>query len=86
MNNGLLPALVIFDCDGVLVESEAIANRVFAEMVSKAGYPLTAEDSLRRFKGGRFKSLQAVTGLPNFMRRCTWRSAKNYNLSPVLLN
>jgi HAD superfamily hydrolase (TIGR01509 family) len=60
MNNGLLPALVIFDCDGVLVESEAIANRVFAEMVSKAGYPLTAEDSLRRFKGGRFKSLQAV--------------------------
>ena len=35
MKDNTLPQLVIFDCDGVLVESEAIANRVFAEMVSK---------------------------------------------------
>ena len=60
MKDNTLPQLVIFDCDGVLVESEAIANRVFAEMVSKEGYPITAEESLNRFKGGRFKSLQAV--------------------------
>lgn len=54
------PDLVIFDCDGVLVESEAIANRVFAEMVTAEGYPITPEASLARFKGGRFKSIQGV--------------------------
>ena len=54
------PDLVIFDCDGVLVESEAIANRVFAEMVTAEGYPITPEASLARFKGGCFKSIQGV--------------------------
>ena len=30
------PALVIFDCDGVLVDSEPIANRLIAEALSAA--------------------------------------------------
>lgn len=38
-----LPGLVIFDCDGVLVDSEAIANRVFARML--AGLGLTLDDA-----------------------------------------
>jgi len=31
MNNPRPPMLVIFDCDGVLVDSEPIASRVLAE-------------------------------------------------------
>jgi HAD superfamily hydrolase (TIGR01509 family) len=43
--------LVIFDCDGVLVDSEVICNRVLAQVVSELGWPQTVEESLERFKG-----------------------------------
>jgi len=43
--------LVIFDCDGVLVDSEPIASRVLAEAVSEAGLPLTQAQSNERFLG-----------------------------------
>jgi HAD superfamily hydrolase (TIGR01509 family) len=43
--------LVIFDCDGVLVDSEPISNRVFAECLSEIGLPTTLEDSFRDYKG-----------------------------------
>ena len=43
--------LVIFDCDGVLVDSEPISNRVLAECLSEIGLPTTLEDSLRDYKG-----------------------------------
>ena len=36
------PQLVIFDCDGVLVDSEIIAARVEADMITEAGFPITA--------------------------------------------
>jgi len=29
--------LVIFDCDGVLIDSEPIANRIFSEQLAKVG-------------------------------------------------
>ncbi|MEO3428148.1 HAD family hydrolase [Pelagibius sp. CAU 1746] len=48
----MTPALVIFDCDGVLVDSEAIANRVMAEAISAAGLPITYEECRARFVGG----------------------------------
>ena len=43
--------LVIFDCDGVLVDSEVISCRVHAEMLTRHGYPITAEQVHRRFLG-----------------------------------
>ncbi len=43
--------LVIFDCDGVLVDSEIIAARVDAELLTEAGYPITAEEAAVRFAG-----------------------------------
>lgn len=43
--------LVIFDCDGVLVDSEPVANRVLAAMVTELGLPMTTEDSMRTFMG-----------------------------------
>jgi HAD superfamily hydrolase (TIGR01509 family) len=43
--------LIIFDCDGVLVDSEAISCRAHAETLTHHGYPITAEEVLRRFLG-----------------------------------
>lgn len=43
--------LIIFDCDGVLVDSEIIASQVQAELVSKAGYPISVEEMNERFAG-----------------------------------
>lgn len=43
--------LIIFDCDGVLVDSEIIANRVLAAHLSRHGYPLTATECRERFIG-----------------------------------
>ncbi len=43
--------LVIFDCDGVLVDSERITNTVFAEMLNELGLSVTLEDMFREFVG-----------------------------------
>ena len=43
--------LVIFDCDGVLVDSEPIMNRVFAEQLHKIGLALPVSEVMRRFVG-----------------------------------
>ncbi len=48
----MTPALVIFDCDGVLVDSEAIANRIMAETITATGIPITYEECRARFVGG----------------------------------
>lgn len=52
--------LIIFDCDGVLVDSEIVANRVYAGIITQFGYPLTAEDSIRRFTGIDCKSANDI--------------------------
>lgn len=44
-------ALVIFDCDGVLVDSERITNQVFAQMLNELGLPVTLADMFERFVG-----------------------------------
>ncbi len=43
--------LVIFDCDGVLVDSEVITNRIFADMLNSLGANLTLDDMFVRFVG-----------------------------------
>jgi HAD superfamily hydrolase (TIGR01509 family) len=43
--------LVIFDCDGVLVDSERITNRIFAQMLNELGLAVTLEDMFERFVG-----------------------------------
>jgi HAD superfamily hydrolase (TIGR01509 family) len=43
--------LVIFDCDGVLVDSEPVVNRVIAEELTRLGWAMTGEESRRRFLG-----------------------------------
>src|SRR6187549_3465549 len=43
--------LVIFDCDGVLVDSEPIAARLTAEAVSELGWAMDAEGAKAEFLG-----------------------------------
>ena len=43
--------LVIFDCDGVLIDSEPVVNRVVAEELTRLGWPMTAEEACTRFLG-----------------------------------
>lgn len=42
---------IIFDCDGVLVDSEIIANRVEVEVKAELGFPITLEEQLKTFVG-----------------------------------
>ena len=50
---------VIFDCDGVLVDSEPVANAVLAEVLTAEGLPTTTEDSMRLYMGRSWASCMA---------------------------
>lgn len=43
--------LIVFDCDGVLVDSEALACVIHAEVLTQHGYAITAEQVHERFLG-----------------------------------
>ena len=43
--------LIIFDCDGVLVDSEPIINQAHAHVLTACGYPMTEHDLVERFCG-----------------------------------
>lgn len=48
---GSAPQLVIFDCDGVLVDSEVISNGVLAERLTAEGMPTTVAEARRDYQG-----------------------------------
>jgi HAD superfamily hydrolase (TIGR01509 family) len=57
-------SLVIFDCDGVLVDSELITNRIFATMLNELGIPVTLEDMFEQFVGRSMATcLEKIVGL-----------------------
>lgn len=43
--------LIIFDCDGVLVDSEVISCRAHADVLTRHGYPITSDQVFERFLG-----------------------------------
>lgn len=45
------PAALLFDFDGVLVESESAGNRHVADWLTQAGHPTTADDAMTHFMG-----------------------------------
>ena len=59
---------VIFDCDGVLVDSERLANEVLVESLQPFGIRLTVEDAMARFCGVRMADcvaqLERLRGTP----------------------
>ncbi len=59
---------VLFDCDGVLVDSEPITNGVLRDMLEEAGWKLSADECMRLFIGKAVKDeaalIEANTGQP----------------------
>jgi beta-phosphoglucomutase-like phosphatase (HAD superfamily) len=52
--------LVIFDCDGVLVDSEVISCRAHSELLTRHGYPITPDEVLARFLGVSDREAQLI--------------------------
>ncbi|MGV3569609.1 MAG: HAD family hydrolase [Ramlibacter sp.] len=59
---------VLFDCDGVLVDSEGITNGVLRDMLAELGWSLAPQECMRLFVGKAVKDEQALiearTGQP----------------------
>jgi HAD superfamily hydrolase (TIGR01509 family) len=53
------PALVIFDCDGVLVDTEPLAAQVMADIATELGRPMTAAECIDRFTGISLSQVKA---------------------------
>ncbi len=60
--------LIMFDCDGVLVDSEIIAARVDSEHLAEVGFKITPEEVIHRFVGltseGIVEIIEAEIGKP----------------------
>lgn len=52
--------LVIFDCDGVLVDSEPITNRIFMEMLGDIGLRLTIDEMHHHFVGKTMRQCMSI--------------------------
>src|SRR5205823_3329421 len=59
---------LIFDFDGVIADSEAIANSVLAETVTRLGHSTTLDEALTRYSGRRWDEavaeIEAAIGRP----------------------
>ena len=85
--------LVIFDCDGVLVDSEPLANMSFSRALKAQGLDWSAEETMRRLMGLSLKScleiVEAEIGrkLPGDflekMQAITYQSFRDAPLEPV---
>ena len=52
--------LIVFDFDGVIADSEILANAVLVEIVTELGVPMALEASLQTFTGKRFDEVIAM--------------------------
>lgn len=66
--------LVIFDCDGVLVNSEPLANRVFVQILEEYGYSVNEAEYQREFSGAAISQRLAVTS-----KRLNWTPPENFH-------
>lgn len=83
---------IIFDCDGTLVDTEPLANDVFATMLSAEGLPMTGHEAMARFRGMKwdayFAEVEAELGRklpPDFVPELHKRTADSYHgrLKPI---
>ena len=56
----MAPELVIFDCDGVLVDTEGISNAVMSACLADEGFHLSADACRVRFVGRTMEAVQAA--------------------------
>ena len=53
-------SLIVFDFDGVVADSETLANTVLAEYVTELGMPMTLDEAMRTFMGKRAEEVIAT--------------------------
>lgn len=69
----MIPQLVIFDCDGVLVDTELVANTVLAHLIIDLGVSITPQECQRRFMGRTLESVKImVEGLCGTSLPTSW--------------
>lgn len=54
--------LVVFDNDGVLVDSEPLSNTILIGYLTELGHPTSYEDSLRDYMGGAVHRIRPGAG------------------------
>ncbi len=59
MSAATAAGLVIFDCDGVLVDTEPVSNRVLARSITEAGLAISADEVGEEFEAMRLADVQA---------------------------
>ena len=65
--------LVIFDCDGVLVDTEPLLNRVYVAMLGEFGIRVDPDETLREFSGAAMSAR-----LEAFHARFGWRPGDDF--------
>jgi beta-phosphoglucomutase-like phosphatase (HAD superfamily) len=84
--------LIIFDCDGVLVDTEPLTNRVLAQTITEAGWKVDAQYSVTHFKGRNLndihKEVEAHLGkdLPDLLdiyRKRMYDALKSHPVPPI---
>jgi HAD superfamily hydrolase (TIGR01509 family) len=83
---------IIFDCDGVLVDSEPLSNQVMVDMANDLGAGIDLEYAYKHFKGNSFKNCRyQIEKLINShtpqdfeseYRRCSFEKFKN-EIQPI---
>jgi HAD superfamily hydrolase (TIGR01509 family) len=56
----MTPELIVFDFDGVLVDSEVISNEVVAAALTELDYPVSVADCHRRFTGLKLETIRVL--------------------------
>jgi HAD superfamily hydrolase (TIGR01509 family) len=51
--------LVIFDNDGVVVDSELLANRILSDLLTESGHPTSIEECIRDYMGGTLAGVRS---------------------------
>lgn len=54
------PDAILFDCDGVIADSEGLSSRIVAEEITALGWPMTAEEEHRLFVGKAISTMYEV--------------------------
>lgn len=89
---GMSVDLVIFDCDGVLVDSEIVSFEAEAEVLAELGISVPVDELIERFVGmssaSAFATLQRECGIrlpPDFAARCRQRVLEAFDkkLRPI---
>jgi HAD superfamily hydrolase (TIGR01509 family) len=65
--------LVIFDCDGVLVDSEPLANQVYVQMLAEYGFQVNYDEYLHKYSGAAI-----VNRLESTSRQLNWTPPSDF--------